>query len=75
MISCLHLALTNLDDGRYFSLVGWTFDTRIAHTFPSVDAVKKQAAEHYLKNAAAAMISGFPPKPMGFIWLTEPKSN
>jgi hypothetical protein len=70
----MHLALANLDDGRYFSLIGWTFDARIAHTFPSIDAIQKKAVEHKLKNAAAAMMEGFPQKPTGFIWLTEPKN-
>lgn len=66
------LALTNLDNGLYFAEDGWIVDCKYARTFRDAEQVAHMAAEHKVKNAAAAMIGGNPPRTTGFIWLTAP---
>jgi hypothetical protein len=71
----MRVALTDLDDGKFLSAVGWTSDCRLASTFPDTEEVSRRASDHKIRNAAAAMVDGFPQKPVGFIWLTEPTTN
>ena len=70
----MRLALTNLDNGTFFSVDGWTSDYRAALLFYSTEEVSKKAAEHKVReNTAAAMMTDHPQQqPTGFIWITRP---
>ncbi len=68
----VHLALTNLDNGLFFSGSGWVPDHGRAMTFRTKEEACQKAIEQNVRNAAAAMMSGFPQTPVGFIWLTNP---
>jgi hypothetical protein len=71
----MHLALINLDTGLFFARDGWTHDVRLADTFMSQEILSRIAIEKNVKNAAAALVEGNPPRATGFLWISEPNQN
>ena len=68
----MRLALANLDTGLFFGAGGWTTDRRMAQGFEDTETIARVAAEKKVRNAAAAMLDGDPPKARGFLWVTRP---
>jgi hypothetical protein len=64
--------LANLDNGLFFEKGRWTCHCDLADKFTDLETVSRMAADHRIENAAAAMISGNPQRPLGFLWLTKP---
>lgn len=70
----MFLALTNLDNGLFLDQHGWTADIRLARHFPDTETVSIAARENKVRNAAAVIVNGVPPRKAGFLWVTKPNS-
>ena len=69
------LALTNLDSGLFLEESGWTADLKLAQRFEDGQTLLDAAIQNKVKNAAAVILDGDPPRAAGYLWVTGLNSN